>query len=833
MWTNNTRYVIIKSREVITLSSVTDYQFKKFQNTTRTFSSEEKFNLGMNYTDSPIEPGQSKMLVNFDISNDGYSLKPRAGIKPDTVAFIAKTANTNAINNFLSSSTSAIICAVGDHIFNNQLYRYAVLLDLDTKKTIISTISNNIESNAKDTDKFKVEGMAISDTCLYSDYINHFGTKIHDETMGSSEDTSKKYTTQHVGTKAWNGAYCFFGKTDVNKKSELYTTAFDESSKRFYFKKINPTALTALEASPNKFNMLLDNPYSFQNNIVAGAFVLQGVLCYDSNNTLVVSPKIKTKYNYKLAYTAPSATYTVKWEWKDFNGTSWTTIKEEQISISDKAIDITCEFAAPIKDSLMRVSVTQGSNTYPDQVLAIAINCDAETQSSSANSELKKYDLSKASGMCYWQNRLVLWGFSNDNIIIASETNLPEWFPYPNNIDLFEEPVIHCEPYLDALLVFTTQKLYKLTMLADGTGWTKTCIQEHLHLTQFDTNLIQTIKNMVFFKSGNSYFMVVPSSANTTTGLTIAPISKPIQWLLDNFKGTVTEIIKDMYNSTEVLQLEYCFNYINNSDLIINYVFKSNSNLLNFCLIYDTEARTWRTHLFESQGLLKMYKSDATKDGTLISLISGFVKVQNSYTGETLIPKSPVIQFFKRTPNEPDDYYLLDSYNTDTPDIMDEQFYIEHTYKNYQFLDTGYRALGEVNTKKRHREFQLRFNNKSEKPLHFGTTFYIDGEDRKNMYRYEIQHDTDPTSDNYGVISVVPKLETNVEVAGTTLLYDVENNINSWTLNVSQFPQVPLIKARVAVSGKGYHNKLKLLSINELNYELLGLCWVFKYKNLR
>ena len=173
MWTNNTRYVIIKSREVITLSSVTDYQFKKFQNTTRTFSSEEKFNLGMNYTDSPIEPGQSKMLVNFDISNDGYSLKPRAGIKTDTVAFVAKTANTNAINNFLSSSAATIICAVGDHIFNNQLYRYAVLLDLDTKKTIISTISNNIESNAKDTDKFKVEGMAISDTCLYSDYINY------------------------------------------------------------------------------------------------------------------------------------------------------------------------------------------------------------------------------------------------------------------------------------------------------------------------------------------------------------------------------------------------------------------------------------------------------------------------------------------------------------------------------------------------------------------------------------------------------------------------------------------------------------------------------------
>ena len=101
------------------------------------------------------------------------------------------------------------------------------------------------------------------------------------------------------------------------------------------------------------------------------------------------------------------------------------------------------------------------------------------------------------------------------------------------------------------------------------------------------------------------------------------------------------------------------------------------------------------------------------------------------------------------------------------------------------------------------------------------------------MYKYEIEHNTDITSENYGVINVVPKLDTNVEIPGTTLLYALENDINSWTLDVSQFPQVPLIKARVSVSGKGYHSRLKLLSVNELNYELLGLCWVFKYKNLR
>lgn len=810
-----------------------DYSFKKFSNQSRVFRSEEAFSGGMNYTDSPIDAGQSKMLVNFDIADDGYSLKPRAGIKLDYAAFVANEANTNVINNFPNNATTTNICAIGDYFYQNILYKYVVMLDTATKKVFIGTIAPIIPTNVSEANNIKTEGMDIAETFIYSDYIDYTGATIHDEAIANK----RAYAKQQVGTKAWNGAYYFFGKN--GNETGLYFTAFNTDTKRFYFKKVEPTTLTALEASPNKFNMLLKNPYVFQNNITAGAFVLHGVLCYNDTNSIVVSPKIKTKYTYKLAYSAPASTkYKITWEWKDFNGTSWTMLKEQTITTGSTAIDLSCDFASPIKDSLMRVTITgytnDAINTYPDQVLATPISCDTEIQNSAANAELKNYDLTKATGMCYWQNRLVLWGFSEDNIILASETNLPEWFAYPNNVDMFEEPIIHCEPYLDSLLVFTTQKLYKLTMLSDGSGWTKTCIQDHLYLTTFDTNLIQTIKNMVFFKSGNSYFMVVPSAATTSaTGLTIAPISKPIQWLLDNFKTTVLDVLKDMYSFEGTLELEHCINYINNTDLVIDYLFNIGTTLLNFCLIYNTDNRTWRTHIFESQGLLKMYKSDATKDGTLATFSTGFVKVQNSYTFDLISVLTPVIQFFKRTPNEPDDYYLLNDYNTELPEQMKELYYSTHKYKNYQLLDTGYRALDEVNMKKRHREFQLRFNNKSEKPLHFGTTFYIDGEDRKNMYKYEIEHNTDITSENYGVINVVPKLDTNVEIPGTTLLYALENDINSWTLDVSQFPQVPLIKARVSVSGKGYHSRLKLLSVNELNYELLGLCWVFKYKNLR
>ena len=795
------------------MSSVTDYQFKKFQNTTRTFSSEEQFNLGMNYVDSPIEAGQSKVLLNFDIANDGYSLKPRAGFRTTKLAL----ANNRDYQRYLMQNNyigKQILSYMVEELYNDTLYKAAILFNSETKELSICTISGVLENYTDiiPVEQLKFMATGIKIICKQSNNSIHNLNIIENELI-------------QIGTKAWNNNYFFFGIE--NNETNLYNIKLNRDTLQFEANKVVPTPLTALEASPNKFNMLLKNPYTFTNSYVAGAFVLQGILPYE-NNSIVVSPRINTKYRYKLNYTVPSGTtYTIKWEWKDYSGTEWTQVKSESVAFTDATPpEVYCDFATPIKESLMRVTVTKADATAPEQVSAIAINCDTEVQQATANSTLTNYDLAKAKGMCYWQNRLVLWGFE-DPLIFVSDTNLPEWFPYPNNTDLFEEPIIHCEPYLDTLLVFTTQKLFQLTMLSDGSGWSKTCIQDHLHLTEYDTNFIKTIKNMVFFKSGNSYFMVVPSSMSAA-GLTIAPISKPIQWLLDNFLINIKDILKNVYGYEDTVTLNGCYNYINNTDIITNYMFTEKNNFyFNFCLLYNIDDRTWRIHLFESQSSYKMYKLDATTDGVLVT----FTELTLDYNRETI--RVPSIQFITRDTNNPKDFYVpIDSHLSSATDLQNV-FDIQHKYFNYQYLDTGYRALGEVNTKKRHREFQLRINNKSGELLKFGTSFYIDGEDRKNMYKYEVQHNTDKNSPDYGVISVVPVLNLDSQLYSETILGETEEDINAWTLDVSEFPDVPLNKIRVAISGKGYHNKLKLLSINEKNYELLGLCWVFKYKNLR
>lgn len=831
-----------------------DYSFKKFSNTARQFLPEESFNMGMNFTDSPIDIGSVKFMLNFDLADDGVSIKPRAGVRTTITAV-----STETTNSFGGDTGIYHIAAAYEYYYYNEKYICVLFIQKATHRVLVGTIKKRDTSNGviqySDIEGTETMDLFVSNTPNITARITeHWSSeKIHD--LGFIPADAAEGA--NVGTQAWNGDFYFFAKNTSNV-SYLYHTKFDEDTKLFIMEAVEPTQLTALEASPNKFNMLLKEPYKFTNSIVAGSFVLQGILCYKGNE-LVVSPRIKTKYKYKLAYTTPSnKTYTVKWEWKDFSGTEWTEIKTETVAITTAAVDITCDFASPIKDSLMRVTVTTEGNTYPDQVLAIAISCDSESQTTSANSELKTYDLGLATGMCFWQNRLVLWGY-DDPIIFVSDTNLPEWFPYPNNTDLFEEPIIHCEPYLDSLLVFTTKKLYQLTMLSDGSGWTKTCIQDHLYLTALDAKLVQTIKNMVFFKSGNSYYMVVPS-ASSAAGLTIAPIGKPIQPFLDNFKENISNILRDVYSYIYDIQLGYCFSYIDYNDIVVQYVFRPKQldvyqNYLNFCLLYDTENRTWRTHIFETHNICHILKQDATKNSTLISFTGSFAANLATTNTSGSITREPgtklrfLIELITRDSNNPKDFYIPLNYRYKpkavlvsediTYELYDESSDInsvlenEHDFLNYQYLDTGFRTLDYPHDKKRYREFQLRINNKTGNTLRFGTSFYIDEECRRNMYKYTVRHDLDSTSDTYKQIFVIPELVLDTLVRGNTMLGETHEDINAWTLDESMFSDIPLTKVRIAVSGKGYYNKLKLISVNETNYELLSICWVFKYKNLR
>ena len=106
------------------------------------------------------------------------------------------------------------------------------------------------------------------------------------------------------------------------------------------------------------------------------------------------------------------------------------------------------------------------------------------TNATTSNLTMKNYNLATATGMTSWQQRLVMWGVDGAKTTLwTSQPNKVEYFPYPNNVEVFNEPIVHCVPYLTNLLVFTTSKLYLLTYTTDSNGltyFTTKCIQERL-----------------------------------------------------------------------------------------------------------------------------------------------------------------------------------------------------------------------------------------------------------------------------------------------------------------------------------------------------------------
>ena len=108
-----------------------------------------------------------------------------------------------------------------------------------------------------------------------------------------------------------------------------------------------------------------------------------------------------------------------------------------------------------------------------------------------------------------------------------------------------------------------------------------------------DIPLIRTVKNMVFFKSGNYYYMVVPKANSTTGELVVAPISRPVELFFDRFKEAIDSVLKKVYDYEDDIQLVHHYNFLDFEDVHNMYVFQTTKGvLLNIAVLYNTVART-------------------------------------------------------------------------------------------------------------------------------------------------------------------------------------------------------------------------------------------------
>lgn len=830
----------------------TKQAFKTYQRTQRIQDTNISFANGMSFTDAPLSEGFSRLLVNYDFGTESTTLVPRGGLLTTGDGLCTYEGTSLPLTGDMS-------IVAGNKVTHN---------GIEYKQIIIGKITLQTPYDLYIGDAWVVtcKGNKLSYTPLNDTLAGTYRCYFTKPNVGEASIHSvplqeSAYIKKHIGTFAFNGEYYYF-----TNDGKLRHTKFDELSEKFITEVVTPFEITQSEAQNSLYNMLLTEPYNFTCLPTGSIFSMTGFAPFEIDRitgvigSLKIRPNDGEEYAYKMYYNYPGADITPICFHIEYNtgaNSVWHSVardESEEFTPSSepfvfKGIRIDSKFAQFRIYAVKKADTAFNSSKQltieslaKGVVLTASFNyAGKDVIDGTTNLDLKTYDLSYARGMTYWKNRIFLFGArerSEDKIdntlLIASDPNRPDWFPYTANADIFDEEIMYIQPMLDDLLVFTAHNLYSLTLSSDGLSWTKKHLQSNLNIKPWDLNLIQIVKNMVFFKSGNYYYMVVPKLTSASgAGLAIAPVTKNIQGLLDNFLPTVRQIVDDLYNfslytryrdrakTTYSLQLVHYYNYLDYEDIHNTYLFEvikhtktaydvktgtyifedSRPVLLNFSLLYNTVSRTWRIYIVESERMVQPLFMNATSRGTYGSLVK--------FDGKACL------QFLEYS-----DTIFHDSYIKQNESIISRA----DIFKNWQYFDSGNMEQNS-DMKKRFREYQFKINNASNAALEFYSGFFIDKLTRTYEMRYNEEEipDNDETNVSTVVIDAVPSHElsdTSSDIAWTTL--------GKWRLGISKFPNVNIWKIRIPTSGKGYLPRTVLISYNENDFEILSHATVYR-----
>ena len=641
---------------------------------------------------------------------------------------------------------------------------------------------------------------------------------------------------RYVGTRAFNNDYYWFNTKGELSHAGYLLTEYDQSTNKatyaFTSEVVEPKECKMSEANTRGFNMLDKNPYAFDsvfNTAYTTPNVLTGLQAYkdEACTEIELTPQLGQTVYIKIVGEFRTKTFSdmdgvymdivplrYTLECTTNNGINYDTLCDRIVAerkennghisrTSPEAFIKNCTVPYTVTEDsvvVLRATLTDANENAPTVLSTLITSFDfrQKKDTEAVNYDLQNYTLEYAEGMTFWKERLILWGVPQDKtMLFVSETRDPSYFPYPNNVNLFDEPIVNVVPLLDNLVVFTTSKIYIMGLDTDYIHLTQKCIQNNLRINPYDVHLMQVVKNMIFFKSGNYYYMIVPKAQSLTGELTIAPISKNIEYFLDNFKEELYTILETLYNYSrsdyEALKFVHYYNYLDYEDVTNAYVFKTpDGQYLNFCLLYNTVQRLWRIYIYESSSIMQPVTQDATAKSTY-----GVVT-----------------------------HYAYEIYKFDHDTAKDT---MSTLFKNYQLYDSGYRDQ-EYNIKKRYRELQLIVYNRSLKTLRFGTGFFIDGNTHKPLYNMEpviralsdSKYNAAYTGTEQHVELVISHTFENVaEIPGATIL-------GTWTIDQSVFPEQTVYKVRFPVAGKGYSPRVLLVNKDELQHDILNTSYVYR-----
>ena len=806
-------------------------QYKTYERGRRTYTLENVFTGGMKYSDAPIDEGQSRQLVNFDLSNDRKVLIPRRGLHFEQALF-----NNTGLLPFSENATPSVL-----KYSKSINAEHSIIYD-GQKTLYVRTDHSGVEHKRELTTPV-IAGV--------SDFVHNIPC------------ISSTFSTP-IGATAYHGDYYLpapHGFTIIKNPDELADSPITE---------LEPRKLNAAEAAMYGYNMLLDNPYSFVDKRISGTdrFIFNGVLPYDvDTGQIKFDPRVNEYVKFRAFYEAAPGKYYYIWRTRTADNDNYQIVKVGTLDVPTSGnlqpltysvavphttlfveldmylcttIDKEPNSALPGKTSVIyqKPDNTGGSAKWyysivdkkyipvnqaeivrdvpVTQRIEHSFNFSSNTEDSTRGMKFENYTLATCKGMSYWAGSLVCYAPEKGrNILFISAFNEPEFFPYPNNTDIFEEDIRYVTPYLSDLLVFTETQLWRLTKNVDKAGWVKTLVQGNLNISDYDIRFIQVVKNMVYFKSADNYFMVVPKTQSSTGELTLAPVSRSLDVLFEDFNKSVRDILSSTYGrygadlkidfrDAEIKIVDaYC--YLDYEDVhnvyMLQVAYKDQLRYLTLELLYNTVIRYWRAYTYECATALVPYTADATKKTDLVGLVP------------------------EQTGNNNEKFYKLYSVpRTGVIDNLAASWENEYpaTYLNYQLIDSGQHDYL-LESQKRFRELQLFVHNRTEENLTFNLEFLLDGVDRYPMFKY-----LESTTFDQNTGAMVVYLD---KVPGLT---EVAPHLsNNFTINQETIPTVQLWKIRTGISGKGYAPRFLFASKNQKEFELINFIWVYRIMYLR
>lgn len=797
----------------------------------RAISTEAIFSSGMNYTNMPLDDGFCKTLVNYKIHNDGSSLMPRGGQTPIRMSKLSA--------DYLPEGTPFVYFA-GTILVSES--------DDSAESPYDVAIVGNLVAGTLSTASCKlIVYEATPDVDLVSNTEDTYAL-----TLTVPLDEMHGVTIQDINSRkscctVLNGHLYSVTSTAALVRHVIKFTSAAHTAITWELEEVEARTPEPTMTVNYGYNMLKSNPYSFNSTETAlGDLIAQGVVPYDDDGNVLLSARPGQNIHFKLIYKYPAKditndeSYRIQVELQDNDaGTSpepvlyWYDsdyytpgdVIEFECAPTVGNFSLICRLykQSSIVDQLeewdsntnLQTVCKRNDFVTPHCVTTLAsYNLLSDTNTTNKNLNPVTYNLSTATGITNWKQRVVMWGVDKcKNTMWLSDINDPTYFPYPNNVEVFDEDIITCVNYMSDILVFTKTAIWRCILNEDGLTFTVNKVQDKLNLTYSDIATVQSVQNMVFFKSDNTYYMVVPNySYNTGTyGIQLAPISRCMEQLFDRFEDNIFNIVNTVLGFTPnvkrnpITQYLYNYNnYVDGNEIHNVYKFKYTETVntvahtllwLDVHIVYDTVLRAW---------YIEMMETDTCAAVPFIL----------TTTGDTVYIKPVVVK--------PD----LSTVNLDTGTFVQYYQYSKYTSKdtlilpttrvfnNRQYLDTGNRNFSE-DLKKRFREVQFCVNILDQGELKFNTGFKVDDIEEVRPYKWVIEPDED------GYISVVREYEESEDTPGITAL-------NFWELNEDIFPDITMHKIRYHICGKGYNGSAQIISDNQLRYELRHVSFVYR-----